>query len=178
MIRPPERRGAVSLVEVIVALAILAVAGGAMLTMSSGESVGVAQTEERYVAELLLGELEAAYGEGSLEAFQATGFPPPPAGEAPPPLDPLIEAMLEDDQAITGAEPPLDRPETPVGAALRATMERMQVTRGVYLEELVTGEGLRCGRVTLRVGYRNRDGQPRVVESRRVVYPAGAGGAG
>lgn len=173
-----SRRRAVSMVEVLVALAILAVAGGALLTLGSGESAGVAKTEERYLAELLLAELEAAFGEGSLETFQGAGFPPPPTGDTTPPLAPLLEAMIEDERAVTGAQPPLDRPASPVGEALRASMEKLRVTRGVYLEELITGDGVRCGRVTLRVAYRTREGQTRVVESRRVVYPAGSGGTG
>ncbi len=168
-----KRRG-LSLVETIVALAILVVAGVGLLVTSQGETKGVIHTKERYTAEILLGELEAAFGGKALEFYQTRGFPPPPQDPSLDTFTDLHRSLFLEHPTITGMEPPSSFEDSDVSKALRKSMKAMQVKRSIFVEELTGGQNLTAGLVTFRVSYVDRAEKPRSLSRHEVIYPARA----
>ena len=79
-----RRRAGMSVVEVLVAAVLLVVASVSLLTLSSTEVKGVAFSEDRLHAALLLEELRQCYGFLNHARTNDLGPPPAPGAAAAP----------------------------------------------------------------------------------------------
>lgn len=156
--RSRVRRRGLSLVEVLVAVALLAVLIGGILTFSQQETRSVGATEERFVATLLLAELREAFGGRPALYYQLQGFPPRFED-----FNALHRTFLEQHPATVPAPP--GQVEGPAATLILQRMQAMQVRRAVLFEPVTLASGAQAGVVTFEVRYRNAAGKPRSVRS-------------
>jgi hypothetical protein len=94
------RRAGMSLVEALVAAAILAVSMGALLTMNSQESRGVAFTGRRFYALMQLAELRESMAGKPMYFYVDNAFPSDPAA-----FTALHSTLIEDHPLLLHCEP-------------------------------------------------------------------------
>lgn len=155
------RRG-MSLVEALVAVAILAVALGGLLTLGRQETQGVGMTEERLMAILALEELRETFGHRPRTYYEDQGFPEDAASY------PALLTTLLDDHAATIPLPP-DR-DGPIAQAVARRRAALQMQRLVTFKPFTTPDGVQAGLVRFLVRYKTRQGQDREVQTVQVVF--------
>lgn len=158
------RRAAVSLVEIVVAVAILATAVAAIMSLSTQETKAVAVNEEHLVATLALQELRECFGHRPRIFYGPTGKNFPATAEA---FHAGYQDLLAEHRAIFSGGDPSD----PHAAELAATESRLELKRLVLYEEFTTPGGVPAGRVTYEVRYTPRGGGTRRrVANYEIVY--------
>jgi type II secretory pathway pseudopilin PulG len=156
-----RRRAGLSVLEIVVAIGVLAGSVAALMTMSSGESRGVQMSEQRLTAIMLLTELQQTLGGKSWEYYQA--FPTQPDG-----WDPLTETLVLDHVTVFDHRDTADT--RPIAAQLRAAMAQMKVERYVVRQPFTTSTGLNGDVVTYVVTYESNAGVRKEVSTFEVVY--------
>lgn len=158
------RRRAVSMIEALVAVAVLAVTMAALMTFARQETKGIGLSEERTLALAFLAELREAFGYRGLEFYERSGFPD--RFEA---FSALQRTILEDHPVLS---PPPDAPgrSPPVVASLARQAADLGVERAILFRPFVDANDRPAGEVRFVIRYRTRAGQPREVSTTRIVY--------
>lgn len=156
------RRGT-SLIEILVAVAVLAVATAAMMNLLTGESRLTRFSLERFVALQALGEMEGAFAGRPAAWFAARSFP---ADEAN--WNPLLDTLVDEDPVVTPREP-LARTLTVTQAELREAYDRIDVRRRVLYRPGDPSDPEDPPRIELVVRYRPPGGTPRDIRALRVL---------
>lgn len=156
-----SRRAGLSVLEIVVAIGILAGSVAALMTMSSGESRGVEMSEQRLGAIMLLTELQQTLGGRSYDYYEP--FPEAKAG-----WDPLLDTRLTDHVTIFN---PADTTDTrDFAKQMRAAMGLMKAKRYVLFQPFSTSAGLEGAVVTYLVEYEGKAGTKKEVSTFEVVY--------
>ena len=155
------RRG-MSLVEALVAVVILAVALGGMLTLGQQETKGVGMTEERLMAILALEELREAFGHRPRTYYEGLGLPADPAG-----FSPLLATVIDDHGATVPLPPDRDGP---IAQAVARRRQGLSMQRMVLYQPFTTPDGVEAGMVRFLVRYKTRQGKDREVQTVQVVF--------
>lgn len=166
MSRGGAGRRAVSIVEALVAAAILAVSVAAVIGLMNQQPRAVALDETKQLAGMCLQELRAAFGHLTFEGFQGLGFPAPPAEGAGDTFNALHRTRLEDHPLITGPTPP--EGAGPGRALLAQRIEAAGIRRSIYVQEEAAPIGGQRLVVTFRVYYTVRN-QERHLDAHEVV---------
>lgn len=156
-----RRRRGFSVLEVVVAIGVLAGSVAALMTMSSGESRGVQMSEQRLTAIMLLTELQQTLSGKSWNYYQA--FPTQKDG-----WDPLTETLVLDHVTVFDHRDTTDT--RPWAVQMRATLAQMKVERYVLRQPFTTSTGLAGDVVTYLVSYEGKAGVRKEVSTFEVVY--------
>lgn len=148
-----------TLVEVLVALGLVAGGAAALLGLTIGDARALALTEERLLATHALDALRAGFGGRPLGEYRDRGFPP--RFEE---FTPLAATLLEDHPATASDA------DSPVDADLARRAAVANLRRAVLFEPTTTPEGLDAGIVTFVVRYTGAGGAPRELRAREIVY--------
>lgn len=155
-----KRRG-FSVLETVIAIAVLAVSVAAMMQFNTGETRAIEMSEERLTAIMLLGEIQQTLNNKDY-SFYAT-FPNKREN-----FDTLAESVvLEHPTVFNHKDTTVD---TPFAKELRKTLERMQVRRYVLFETFVDSGGREGGVVTYLVTYVSKEGVTKEVSTFEIVY--------
>lgn len=153
------RRG-FSMVELVVAVAVLAVALVSLMTFSAQEVDSIEFTGDRLVATQALRELSECFGGLPLHYYKEKGFP-----ERFEAWTPLHETLFADHPVMAGG-PPGD----PVGAEIEAVRAAIGLRRAVLVRGFTTAAGVEAGVVRFVVRYQGAGGQTRELTSAAVAY--------
>jgi type II secretory pathway pseudopilin PulG len=151
-----------SLVEALVAVAILAVSMAGLLTLNSQETRGVAFTERRFYALMALAELRESLA-GKPRYFYVDSSFPADAGS----FSALQTTLIEDHPLLL---PVLPGEENPVNQSLQARFADLQLQRFVLYQPTTLPDGTEVGLVTFLVRYQNAKGALREVSTVQVVF--------
>ena len=156
-----RRRAGLSVLEIVVAIGILAGSVAALMSMGTGESRGVQMSEQRLTAIMLLTEMQQTLGGRSFDFYSA--FPAAQDG-----WDPLTETLVLDHVTIFDHRDTTDT--RPYAVQMRATMGQMKVERYVLRQTFTTSAGLSGAVVTYLVSYESKAGVRKEVSTFEVVY--------
>jgi len=156
------RRRGLSVLETVVAVAVLAFSVAAVMRNTGGESRAVEMSEERLTAIMLLGEIQQTLNHRDY-SFYATF----PAREEQ--FDSLHESLVLELPTVFNPEDTTDT--SPFAEHMRKTLQRMKVRRYVLFEPRPSPLG-QAGIVTYMVTYETKKGVKKKVSTFEVVYQA------
>lgn len=156
-----HRRG-FSVLEVVIAIAVLAGSIAALMQLNSQEGRSIEMSEERLTAIMLLTEMQQTMSGRSYDYFK--DFPTNEAG-----FDALFRSMVIEEHPTVFDE--RDTSDTrPFAQHLRTTMDRMKVDRFVLIEPFTTAAGTNALVVKYLVHYQGKAGVRKTVSTFEVVY--------
>lgn len=158
------RRRGLSVLEAVVAIAVLAFSVAALIRFSSGESRAISMSEERLTAIMLLGEMQQTLNHRDFAFYSQF-----PARREQ--FDGLLETLVLELPTVFDPRDTTDTSQT--AAELRATLGRMKARRYVLFEPIAAPEG-GAGVVTYLVTYEARGEKgapvPKEISTYEVVY--------
>ncbi len=155
------RRPGFSLVEVLVAVAVLATAMAGLLAFSTQETRNVILTEDRFYAIQALTELEEAFADKPGYWFRDQGFPADPSG-----FSALHRTLLDDHPLLVPPGLPANRTE--VTRVLDERYRSLGIRRSVLA--VPSADMPEAMVVTFLVEYASPSGGTRRVQATRVAY--------
>lgn len=158
------RRTGFTMVELAIALLILALSVASLMEFARAEIEGVDLSLERFLAQQALGELEACWGGRYAQLFEREGF----AG-SPEEFGPLHASYLDDHPQTTSVGPG-EASSAPVRQALAREWAALGLTRRVTFRKERGPDGAEVGVVTFAVSYRTDRGDLRTVERFEIVH--------
>lgn len=156
-----KRRQALSVLETVVALAILAFSVAAMMNFNTSETRAIEMSEERLTAIMLLGEIQQTLNNRDYDFYK--NFPKDPKD---------FDDVLHREEVVR--PPVFDEKDTTLDTEfakeLRKTIAKMGLKRYMLFEAFTDADGREGGVVTYLVTYKSRKGGTKEVSTFEIVY--------